>query len=250
MRRGNIRRARIAATALAVLMVAGVAASCTPPAGGPSACNDTVSGIIGGNPLSVPTTGWFSSDTRLTGNVQLSSAYGAPSGLGCTAVLMTTGNNYPTGVTTGPFQDKAQLFSYDKVGQALSSISSISYWSYRSSASSGSQAPDIALNVQVTGASVPGNFATLVYEPYNQSGGQGAIVNDTWQQWNATASTPGDGLWWSTKGSQSNLLTWSQVQTLYAGATIGGYGFNLGSNNPNQVVAGDGLQFGGTLTNF
>jgi hypothetical protein len=40
------------------------------------------------------------------------------------------------------------------------------------------------------------------------------------------------------------------VQALYPGAQIGGSGFNLGSNNPDQVVAGDGLQFGGTLTNF
>ena len=32
-----------------------------------------------------------------------------------------------------------------------------------------------------------------------QSGGQGAIVNNTWQHWNATDATPGNGVWWSSK---------------------------------------------------
>ncbi len=40
------------------------------------------------------------------------------------------------------------------------------------------------------------------------------------------------------------------MQALYPDATVLGYGFNLGSNNPNLIVAGDGLTFGGTTTDF
>jgi hypothetical protein len=203
--------------------------------------------IQAGVPTSAPVPGWYSSDTRSNGTVSITTEFGTPSGLTCNAVKLTTGE-----ATGTPLQDKAQLFSFAAAGTALGSIASVSYWGYRSSSSpaivanpAAPQAATISLNVQISGASVPGNFATLVYEPYNQAGGQDAIRNDTWQQWDASA-----GLWWSTKNGQANKLTWSAMQALYPDATVLGYGFNLGSNNPNLIVAGDGLTFGGTTTDF
>ena len=203
--------------------------------------------ILAGNPASVPVPGWYSSDTRSNGTVSMTTEFGTPSGLTCDAVKLTTGE-----ATGTPLQDKAQLFTFAAAGTALSSITSVTYWGYRSSSSpaivADPTAPHpatISLNVQVSGASVPGNFATLVYEPYTQSGGQGAIMNDTWQQWDASG-----GVWWSTKNGQANLLTWAAMKALYPDASVIGYGFNLGSNNPNLIVAGDGLTFGGTTTDF
>ena len=203
--------------------------------------------ILAGDPASVPAPGWYSSDTRSNGTVSMTTEFGTPTGLSCDAVKLTTGE-----ATGSPLQDKAQLFTFAEAGTALSSITAVSYWGYRSSTSpaivadpTGPHPATLALNVQINGASVPANFATLVYEPYRQTGGQDAILNDTWQEWNATA-----GVWWSTKNGQDNLLTWAEVKALYPDATIAGYGFNLGSNNPNLIVAGDGLTFGDTTTDF
>ncbi len=222
-------------------------------AAGLSACSDdpepgcTPVTIQTGEPLSTPVPGWYSADTRSNGTVSMTTEFGTPTGLACDAVKLTTGE-----ATGSPLQDKAQLFTYAEAGTSLSTIAVVSYWGYRSSASpaivadpTGPHPATISLNVQVSGPSVPGNFATLVYEPYSQAGGTGAIQDDTWQEWDASA-----GLWWSTKNGQSNLLTWAAVKELYPDATIIGYGFNLGSNNPNLIVAGDGLTFGDTTTDF
>ncbi|MBS1767583.1 MAG: hypothetical protein JST05_09310 [Acidobacteria bacterium] len=230
------------AALVGVLGCSGSSSTTAPPGSG---CNDTVHSISSGYPASVPTSGWYTSDTRANGTVTLDSSIPPPSGLGCHSVKLVTG-----AATASPSQDKAQLFSYALAGTSLSSINTISYWAYRSSSSPAvvadpTVAATLSVNVQITGSSVPGNFATLVYEPYNQTGGQNAILNDTWQQWNATS-----GLWWSTKNGQSNLLTWPQVQALYPDGVVAGYGFNLGSNNPNLITFGDGLVFGTTSTNF
>ena len=220
---------------------------------GLAACSDdpepgcTPVEILAGDPASVPVPGWYSSDTRTNGTVSMTTEFGTPGDLTCDAVKLTTGE-----ATGTPLQDKAQLFTFADAGTALSSITTVSYWGYRSSTSpaivadpTAPIAATLALNVQINGPSVPGNFATLVYEPYNQAGGQDEILNDTWQLWDASG-----GLWWSTKNGQGNLLTWADMKALYPDATILGYGFNLGSNNPNLIVAGDGLTFGDTTTDF
>ncbi len=243
---------RAVALGLGTATIALLGTGCVGPSGGPT-CTDTVTtiqvGDPGNNPASYPASGWWSADTRTNGSVVVDSSLGAPIGFGCTSAKLTTG------VATGtPLQDKAQLFSFALAGGGtpLSSINTISYWANRSS---GGPAATVALNVQITGTGVPTGFATLVYEPYNQSGTQSAIVNGTWQQWIGTATTPGDGLWWTNKipsgpGSQSAPMPWASFQALYPSAAIGGYGFNLGSNNPNIVAAADGLVFGTTTTDF
>jgi hypothetical protein len=241
------RHARLCALVIAPLAV--LAAACAPgPGGGPS-CNDTVTSVLVGDPLGAPAPGWWSSDTRANGTVAVNTDLGAPAGFGCTSAKLTTGANGPS-----PSPDKAQLVNYDKYGTPLSSINQVSYWAKKSSASTGGPAVDLSLNVAIIKPDLTG-FATLVYEPYVQSGGQGAIQLDMWQNWNATASTPGDGVWWSSKiaagpGSQGQPVPWAQIQALYPTHNVLTYGFNLGSNNPNTVVAGDGLTFGTTTTNF
>lgn len=244
--------ARATATLTAIASIAFMAAACTTGAG---VCVDTVGTVIAGLPVTVPSAGWYSADTRANGSVVINNDLGAPALFGCKSAKFTTGATAPVFPQVGS-QDKAQLFSFQLAGgasplTALSSINNISYWAKRSSLSTGGAAINLSLNVQVTGNSVPGNhFTTLVYEPYLQSGGQAAITNDVWQKWNATAATAGDGRWWSTKVGQGTMYSWADVQALYPDGEIQGYGFNLGSGNPDTVVAGDGLTFGATTTNF
>lgn len=212
-------------------------------------------GNPGANPSSYPAPGWWSDDTRANGMVVLDGRFAAPPGFGCTAAVLSTGASTPS-----PSADKAQLISYEQAGVLLLSITSIGYWAYRSSSSTGGPAIALSLNVSVTGSTVPGGAAILVYEPYHQSGGTAAIEEDTWQHWDATATSPGDGRWWTSKipnggspampGSQDNPQSWAAFQAAYSDAKILGYGFNLGSVNPNMVVAGDGLTFGTTTTDF
>jgi hypothetical protein len=228
----------------AVVLLAGLASCTTPKSGGGVHCT-AATPVIGGTPLTVPTTGWYSSDTRSSGNVEVSAALPAPPGYGCNSVHLTTG------ATLG--QDKAQLFSYDKVGQPLASITNVSYMSYKKSPSPGPAT--VAINIQVSGSTVTTGFSTLVYEPYLQSTGNAGVLLDTWQTWNATATTPGDGLWWSSKitsgpGSMSDPKPWSYWQATYSDATLGGYGFNVGSYNPNQDLGADALTVNATTTDF
>lgn len=214
-------------------------------------CSDTVKTIQPGAPTAAPASGWWSDDTRANGAVTVDNTFIAPPNFGCTSAHFVTGDSTPS-----PSADKAQLISFALAGTPLASITTISYWAYRSSASTGGAALDLDLNVTISGASVPNNFATLVYEPYNQSGQTAGILVDAWQPWNATALTTGDGLWWSSRvanpapGSQSHPQPWTAFQALYPDAVVGGYGFDIGSVNPNTIVAGDGLVFGTTTTDF
>jgi hypothetical protein len=248
---------RVAWSIGAIVLLSAFGVSCT--TGGGGGCGRPTQ-IFGGypnpNPPAGPVPGWYSADTRLNGNVTVDGSYGAPAGFGCYSALMTTGASTPT-----PSQDKAQLFSYAKFGTPFASIHNVGYWSDRVATSG--PAVDIALNVELYGiAGFTGTctmatpcFTTLVYEPYQQSAGQGAIVDGQWQHWDATDATPGNGVWWSThigsgQGSQAQPMPWSWFQGHYSDAVVGAYGFNIGSVNPNMVVAGDGLTFGSTTTNF
>jgi hypothetical protein len=255
----------VAGPVVVAVLLSGLSACApsTPGGGGGGGCTPPTQ-ITGGYPTELPpVAGWFSNDTRTTGNVTVNASYGAPTGYGCNAAVMTTGETLPPGYTTG--QDKAQLFSYAKFGSSFADVNNVSYWAYRSSASL-NPAPNMSLNVQLYGTAgyapgctvepgAPGCLTTLVYEPYNQSGGQAAIINDTWQYWDATSSTAGDGKWWSTKipsgpGSIGSPQPWSFFKSLYTDAVLGAYGFNIGSYNPNMVVAADALTLGTTTTDF
>jgi hypothetical protein len=251
-------RSTVLAPVGVLVLVAALAACSTSPGGGGGGGNQctTPTAIHGGTPLTVPAPGWYTADTRSSGNVKVDNSFGAPTGFGCNAVVMTTGS------VSG--QDKAQLYTFAKAGTAFSDVANVSYWSYRAAAPVGSPA-DVALNIQLFGTAgftpgctvTPGLgcFTTLVYEPYFQSGGNAGVVDNTWQHWDATATSPGDGMWWSSKilsgqGSQSDPQPMTFFKGLYTDATLSGYGFNIGSSNPNMVVAADGLAFEGVTTDF
>jgi hypothetical protein len=248
----NMRRA--AWSIGAVVLLCSVAACTTGGGhggGGGGGCT-TPTQVHGGTPLTAPITGWYSADTRSSGNVTVDNTYPGPTGFGCNSALFSTGS------VAG--QDKAQLYSFADYGQAFSGINNVSYYTYKVA---GDPAPDVAVNIQLDGtagftlgcASTP-CFTTLVYEPYLQSGGQGAITNDTWQNWNATDATSGNGMWWSSKiplgntGAMDHPMPWSYFKGLYTDAVIWGYGLDVGSGNPSVLAAADGLKFGSTTTDF
>jgi hypothetical protein len=269
---GTVRRARVRIGSIGALaLIAGLAA-CSPTGFGHHPGSTTTSSttttvaaptcapktqIFGGYPVNTTTAtpGWYTSDTRQNGNVKIDSTYGDPSGIpGCNSVVMQTG-----AATGSPLQDKAQLLTYSMLGTPLSSITNVSYSTYRSSLSDPSNPSDAAINIQITGNAgfvAPNGFATLVYEPYNQSGSNAGVTDDHWQNWDATATTTGDGVWWSSKipygstGSQSTPIPWAQMQSIYSDAALAGVGVNIGSNNPNMYVAADDLTVGASTTDF
>lgn len=183
---------------------------------------------------------WFVGDTRSGGSSAVSGAYGGWPG--ATAVVLSTPDVNDA---------KAQLLTTLGRGLALSAIDRISYATFRSSDSTGTPAATASLNIEIVGtdAANPDGFTTLVFEPYQQVGA--AIVDDTWQTWDAAA-----GRWWSTQATsaqpvrQVDLLSWAEVQAAYPNARVVRYGFNLGSYNPGVVVAADSLQFGDRYYDF
>jgi hypothetical protein len=99
--------------------------------------------------------------------------------------------------------------------------------------------------------------ANLVFEPYwndsatdqdHPSNPSQPLTPDTWQPWDATG-----GNWWSSKNFSCSGLeltngaggppfyTPAQVATGCPGATVVAIGVNVGSFNPNYIVASDGI---------
>jgi hypothetical protein len=148
---------------------------------------------------------------------------------------------------------KAFLFNYDHVGTPLAQLGQIEYWTNRTS---GTAAPIVALNLEVdVNGAAPGGFTTLVYEPYvNPS--VTAIVNQTWQRWDADA-----GRWWSSRGTatpavlpgckQATPCSWSSIVAGSPAAVVGGgVGVNQGSGNPLTVSSADGFTIHGITYDF
>ena len=154
-----------------------------------------------------------------------------PSGIGSLNTVTPTG------------ADKVYLFNYDYVGTPLSAIDQMSYSTYRDSGASPNQVPALNIQVDFNGAA-PGGFTTLVFEPvYNTN--QGAIVDDTWQTWDAYAG--GQAIWWSSQSipgvcAFNCFVTWNQILASNPDATIGGgFGINQGSGNPALNANSDEL---------
>ena len=185
------------------------------------------------------------------GAMTVDDSLGVPTGFGCRSAKLTTGAS-----TASPSADKAQLMTFASAGVPLSTITTVSYWAYRSSASTGNPAIALALNVSVTGSTVPAASPTSCSSRITRA----AATRASWSIPGSTGTRrqrpPGDGLWWTSKianptpGSQANPQPWAAFQALYSDAKIHGYGFNLGSVNPNMIVGGDGLVFGTTTTDF
>jgi hypothetical protein len=153
-------------------------------------------------------------------------------------------------LTTPTSSDKVFIFNYDHIGTALADIDAMSYATYRTSGTTANQVPSLNLQIDFNGPAVDGGFATLVWEPvYNT--GQGAIVDGTWQNWDAINA--GAGVWWSTRDingqcAGATTLCWKSWDYIIANnpdATIlGGFGINQGSGNPALIAATDALTIG------
>jgi hypothetical protein len=186
------------------------------------------------------TTSWTQDDTRGAGTVTWTSAYGAPSGLGTSALQLAT---------TASTADKAGLYTHTMAGTPLAAVTDLSYWTYQAQ---GPAVADASYQLQVdTGC----GFTTLVYEPYWNV--TQPIVPATWQQWDVDS-----GLFWSSKNITCGtsaivagaggppLYTLSAVEAMFPNAVVVGIGVNVGTFNPAYTVAVDGVQFNDTVYDF
>jgi len=182
---------------------------------------------------------WTQDDTRAGGTVTWTDAYGAPAGLGTSALQLKT---------TASTADKAGLYTHTMAGTPLADVTNLSYYTYQ--AVGNVPVADASYQLQVeTGC----GFTTLVYEPY----WNGTPVAGTWQQWDVDA-----GQFWSSKtitcpggalvsgAGGPPFYTLAQVQAMFPNAVVVGIGVNVGSFNPNYTVAVDGVQFNDTTYNF
>jgi|tagenome__1003787_1003787.scaffolds.fasta_scaffold20774856_2 hypothetical protein len=175
---------------------------------------------------------WPSTDTRPGGSFDFVTGPATPPlGSGSLHLVTTTSTA------------KVQLGNSDYAGTSLSAIDQMSYSTYRSSSSTGSavQAPSYQLPTNTSAG-----FTTLVFEPvYNTD--QGAIVNDTWQSWDALNG--GNGVWWSTRDipgvcASNCFVKWSDIVAANPTATIQGELINQGSGNPGIDANLDAYTFG------
>ena len=192
---------------------------------------------------------WYREDTRPGGSVFSTRTFGAPTGLGDGALVLST---------IGDNNAKAQLLtSYGVRGTALADVTALSYWTYQSllTGSIADAGPSFQLRVDVDGdLNTTADVTNLVYEPYwNDTEGpspQHPLAPNTWQFWDTTG-----GQWWTSKqitcgafsvapGAGGPPVTSpSAVATNCAGAKVLEIGVNVGSYNPNYLVAVDGIHF-------
>lgn len=190
----------------------------------------------------VPTDNWVLY-TRLAGNGEFHQGPGtSPSGTGSLELV--------TPDVTGA--DKVTLFNFDYHETPLADFTALAYHTYQSAALVPIQLPSINLTVDFNGPAA-GGFTTLVFEPvYNPA--QGAIVPQTWQDWDAIFG--GNGIWWSTRLIEDPTgtgtvcatvcyVTWNAILAAAPNATIlGGIGINQGAGSPALTASVDAFAVG------
>jgi hypothetical protein len=180
-------------------------------------------------------TSWQSYDTRPGGTFEFVPGPD-PAPLGSGSLHLTT--------TDGAA--KVSLGNTQLAGTSLADVDALSYETYRSSNSTGSMAQVPSLQLAVSDPEAADGFTTLVFEPvYNTD--QGAIVNDTWQPWDALNS--GQGIWWSThdlpnQPAFTGYSTWDAIVAANPGATVQGAIINQGSGNPGIDANVDAVTLG------
>lgn len=215
-----------------IAIVAGIAAAFITLA--PSARADTTVTVRQGDVDGVT---WFETETG-SGAGDFVTGPGAPP-LGTGSYQLTT----PDGSA------KANLKTVAQRGSRLDAIDAMGYSTHRSSVSTGQPFQVPAINMEIfTNASGPDTgYATLVFEPVYQPGGASAIVDDTWQDWDAYAS--GAGVWWSTKQigaicAFNCFVAWNDIVAAAPAGTVLTYGVNQGSGNAGIVASTDALAIG------
>ncbi len=176
---------------------------------------------------------------------------------GGTSSFVTGPATAPLGVgslqfTTASSSASAELLNYSFIGTPLANFDAISYRAYRASSSTNptTQTVALALEVDVNGPDTAGGFATLIFEPDYQSGGNAAMQTDTWQTWDAYQG--GNAIWWATKDipgapvAFNTFVPWSVILAANPQATImGGVGLFVGSGWDGQFTGyGDALRIG------
>jgi hypothetical protein len=173
---------------------------------------------------------------------------------GGTSSFVTGPASAPLGVgslqfTTADSSASSQLLNYSYIGTPLADFDALSYSAYRASSSTNptTQTVALALEVEVNG---PGTFATLVFEPDYQTGGNAMMKTDTWQTWDAYQG--GNAIWWATKSIPGALVafntfvSWNTILAANPNATIaGGVGLSVGSGWAGQFTGyADALSIG------
>jgi hypothetical protein len=177
----------------------------------------------------------------------------------------TTTNSTTTlldaGVQVSTPDHAAKMYARFTTVFPLADVTKMSYRTYRYSSSTDSiVVPAYEIEVLLSGhANTDGDplpdgwsgpwFTTLVYEPY-QAEGNAAILEDTWQTWDAEQD--GAAKWWSTHpltaidgdGGQATPETWSSILAAYPNAVGINYYINQGSGNAGAVTAFDDVTFG------
>lgn len=192
-------------------------------------------------------TGDWMEYNRANGDTSLTSAYGAPTGFGTSALkLVTTTDTSSTG------DSKTGLSQLSYAGTQLDDLTAISYYTYRDAASTAPekrQVPALNIEVDVNGAA-EGGFTTLVFEPvYNEN--QHAVAEGVWQDWDAGDASK----WWSTSPipgapNRDTFVTLAELKAQNPEAVVGKVSVNQGGGNPGLTAAADGLTINDTVYNF
>jgi hypothetical protein len=184
--------------------------------------------------------GWSTNDTNMGGTVDFVVDTTAPAGVG--ALQLTTDAS-----TTA----KAQYFH--ATNTPLANVTELSYYTRQVSSPFVGGDPAYQLVTLLNGTS---GFTTLVFEPY-QNPLQGPVMPDMWQPWDVDS-----GLFWSTRSvtcSNGTIVgtaggpatyTLNDIKTICPNAVVGGFGVNIGSNNPLYDVYTDLVDFNGTTYDF
>jgi hypothetical protein len=187
------------------------------------------------------TQGWSTADTRPGGQVNFVVDATAPRGAG--ALQLTTD---PTPAAKAQFLHDANT--------PLSSVTELSYYTKQNASLVPLADPSYQVVTFLNGGTA--GFTTLVFEPY-QNPAEGPIVSNAWQKWDVAA-----GLFWSTRTvtcSNGTILgtpggpasyTLAQVSSMCPNAVVGGFGVNIGTNNPGYNVETDLFDFNGTVYDF
>ena len=161
-----------------------------------------------------------------------------------------------TGVTT---TSKAQYLH--AANTPLTDITSLSYYTKQVSASFAQGDASYQLPVCLLGVVKPSvnnpsgcnGYTTLVFEPYYN----GTVTPQAWQKWDVYA-----GQLWSSRlvssGTCSTIkgnggapfYSLAALKTACPNAVVGGFGVNIGSNNPSYNVETDLVNFNGTTYDF
>ena len=193
--------------------------------------------------------GWSTASTNLGGAVNFIKDTTSPAPNGAlqltTDATKTAKAQYLHAANT-PLSDVNSLSYYTKNASMISNSTDASY-----------QLPTCLLGLTATKTSANptgcNGYTTFVFEPYQN----GTVTPGMWQEWDVYA-----GQSWSSSTVSSGtcsvaagaggapFYSLAAVKALCPNAVVGGFGVNIGSNNPSYNVETDLVNFNGTTYDF